>query len=109
MTVIRYGDLNEIEMIMAIEETFNLKITDQDIQKWIKSMTHLWTSYDGSKSIREVTTCSRKRADEDKPDAPASASRSKHTRWRVGLVVFRLRSPYEYESPLHSVRGNQRV
>lgn len=39
MTVIRYGDLNEIEIIMAIEETFHLKITDQDIQKWIKSKT----------------------------------------------------------------------
>jgi hypothetical protein len=39
MCVLRYGDLNEVEIIMAIENRFDLKISEATSQLWVAEKT----------------------------------------------------------------------
>lgn len=39
MMVLRYGDLNELEIILAIEHEFGVKLEDAFIQKLVEEQT----------------------------------------------------------------------
>lgn len=39
MAVIRYGDLNEVEIITEIEDEFGVEITEESTQEWIDRKT----------------------------------------------------------------------